>query len=332
MVHTKRRLRPEQVAELITGALGRPVTSQRELKDGSYAALWRARMRDGDDVVLKLAPPPEVELLTYERDIIRTEALFYELAAATGVPMPTLLHADLDGAAPFLIMTAVDGVPWYRVRESLKDAARRELRAELGRHVAALHAITGTTYGYPQSPGLAGPTWRAAFLAMVDAILADGTRHRADLPMPVPEIAAVVRAHAGALDEAGTPVLVHFDLWPGNVLLDLDGDRPRIAGLVDHERAFWGDPLADFVSLDVFGTSETDEDLVGGYREAGGPAAFTRGARARLALYRIYLYLIMLVEVGPRGFEGEAVREQHEYTGRMLLKQFDVLKAGARQP
>ncbi|MEO3807995.1 phosphotransferase [Sphaerisporangium sp. B11E5] len=327
MVHTKRRLPPEQVAALVEAATGRPVRSQRKLKGGSYAALWRATLDGGGDVVLKLAPPEEVELLTYERDIMRTEAMFYELAAPTGVPMPTLLHADLDGPVPHLVMTALDGVPWYHVRDSLKDADRRELRAALGRHVAALHGLTGTTYGYPQSPALCAPTWREAFLAMVDALLADGVRHHAGLPMPVEEIAAVVRANAGVLDEVTVPVLVHFDLWHGNILLDLDGDRPRIAGLVDHERAFWGDPLADFVSLDVFGTSETDEDLVAGYQEAGGPVVFTAGARARIALYRVYLYLIMLIEVGPRGFEGEAVREQHAFTGRMLLKQFEALPA-----
>nr|BFE77826.1 hypothetical protein GCM10020093_004270 [Planobispora longispora] len=105
-----------------------------------------------------------------------------------------------------------------------------------------------------------------------------------------------------------TPSLVHFDVWPGNVFLtpeSLNGGPPRIQAIIDHERAFWGDPLADFVTPTIFETLEEGDAIVAGYREAGGTVPFDDGARVRIALYRSYLSLILLVENGPRQYPEE---------------------------
>ena len=53
-------------------------------------------------------------------------------------------------------------------------------------------------------------------------------------------------------------MLVHFDLWDGNILVESDPAGHRIGALIDAERAFWGDPLAEFVSLALFGDIERD--------------------------------------------------------------------------
>jgi aminoglycoside phosphotransferase (APT) family kinase protein len=54
------------------------------------------------------------------------------------------------------------------------------------------------------------------------------------------EIRTLVVESGYALDEVTRPALIHFDLWPGNIFVD----GSRIVGLIDHERAFWGDPAA----------------------------------------------------------------------------------------
>jgi aminoglycoside phosphotransferase (APT) family kinase protein len=163
------------------------------------------------------------------------------------------------------------------------------LRAELGGLVAALHRTTGTGFGYPQAP--LSPSWRTAFSAMLSAVLADAERFGVTLPLEN------LFAYLSILDEVEQPVLVHFDLWPGNILVD----GHTVTGLIDAERAFWGDPLADLVSLALFKDIERDDDFLRGYREAGGTVNFDETTRRRLALYRCYLYLIMLVETVPRG-------------------------------
>jgi hypothetical protein len=76
--------------------------------------------------------------------------------------------------------------------------------------------------------------------AMVDALLDDAERWQSDLGATPEEIRTLVVQGGYVLDEVTRPALIHFDLWPGNIFVD----GSRIAGLIDHERAFWGDPAA----------------------------------------------------------------------------------------
>lgn len=140
-------------------------------------------------------------------------------------------------------------------------------------------------------------------------------------------MAAVARAAYDALDEVTVATLVHFDLWPGNVLVDRVDGKARIGGLVDGERMFWGDPVADFVSLALLGDIRKDEPFLEGYRRVGGHAVFDASARLRLALYRAYLYLIMLTETIPRAYGAEHNRWLGETVAPELLAALDEIEA-----
>jgi fructosamine-3-kinase len=142
---------------------------------------------------------------------------------------------------------------------------------------------------------------------MVTAVLADAQHWQAPLGIAPDEVLALVNTHADLLDHVHVPRLVHFDLWPGNIFVTVAGDKPRITGLIDHERAFWGDPAAELVSLEFCGPIDADSELVAGYRSAGGQLDLDESLTRRLALYRLYLGLILVTECGPRGYGPEHV-------------------------
>ena len=275
-----------------------PVDTVEELTEGTFNTVYRL----GTDLILKFSPDPDAPVLSHEQDLIHTEAEFYR-AAHGKAPVPEVVHTGDD----YLLMTALPGTTMQSA--GIVGPARARLRRELGGIVASLHEVTGTGFGYPQK-GLVA-TWSDAFLAMVDDVLADAERYAVVLPRPAAQIWQLVLDRATLLNEVQTPRLIHFDLWDGNILVE-DG---RITGLVDGERAFWGDPVAEFVSLTLF--SDLDEELLAGY------GAAVDGEK--LSLYRIYLYLIMLVEGTPRGYEGPEREAMVKLILRHLIKELDSL-------
>jgi aminoglycoside phosphotransferase (APT) family kinase protein len=272
------------------------VAAREELGAATYNTAYRIRLDDGAGLVLKIAPAPGAPGLSHERDLMRTETMFYR-TAADALPVPEVVRADFSHAvvgSDWLLMTELPGRSWHELDGELTPTDRERLRHDLGALVAGLHLIRGEGFGYPQV-GLAG-SWREAFTGMVEDLLADADRWDAPLPVRASLIRSLFAAHAPALDQVTTPVLVHFDLWRGNILVD----GGRISGIVDGERALWGDPLAEMVSLALFGGIEDDKEFLSGY----GAIASDDDARRRLAMYQAYLYLIMLTEGGPRGYAG----------------------------
>ncbi|MGW4208117.1 phosphotransferase family protein [Lentzea sp. NPDC004789] len=289
---TKRRLSEEELNALIGYRL------ESELTDGWFNTAYRVVLDDGRAAVVKLAPPADVPILRYERGIMATEAMVYRrLAVLPDVPAPELLREGPD----FLAISLLEGTPWDKATD-LPDATQRALRRELGAITARLHTLTSDEFGYPAAEsGLSAPDWKTAFTAMVDALLDDAERWQSDLQTTPAEIRALVAAGGYALDEVTRPALIHFDLWPGNIFID----GTRIIGLIDHERAFWGDPAAELVSLAFGGDVGQDSDLVRGYVEAGGVLDFTPAFQHRLALYHLYLSLLLTIECSPRGYTDE---------------------------
>jgi aminoglycoside phosphotransferase (APT) family kinase protein len=182
-----------------------------------------------------------------------------------------------DGARLVVKIPPASGTPLLRYErqgilatEALYYQLAGECRDVTVADVVAVDTVDAAG-GYPS--GSVGPlreTWRAAFLDMVKAVLADAETFAVTLPRPIADILEWFNARAGTLDEVATPVLVHFDLWDGNILVEAGPGRPRIGALIDAERAFWGDPLAEFVSLALYRDIEQDTAVLAGWRARPG--------------------------------------------------------------
>jgi aminoglycoside phosphotransferase (APT) family kinase protein len=322
----QRSLRTGQIAAMLSraGINWEQVTDAALLDGGTFNSVYRVVLTDGSRLILKAAPPREMPVLRHEHGLLRSEALLYTLAAGRRIAgVPVVVY---DGGE-FLLMTELPGQPWPSVESRLSDGQRQRLRGDVGRLVAGVHTITGTSFGYPSlALGPLAPTWRAAFGGMLDAVLADAESFGATFPLPLGLIRDLTAAHAGALDEVTTPVLVHFDLWDGNILVDSSDEPSRIGGLIDAERAFWGDPLADFVSLGLLSDIRKDRAFLDGYRQAGGPVVLDASSEVRLALYRSYLYLIMLAEITPRTFTSAERRRREVMVFPALTAELGVLR------
>lgn len=286
---TQRLLAADEVAAKLTKALAIDVCSVEELSGGGFAAVWRAALADGREAVIKIGPPDEVPLLEYEAGMIAAEATYLRLAAGRA-PVPEVWYADDEAV-----------VTSFRPGTPMPEIADDDLvRQDLGAVIARIHGVAGDRFGY-SGDRPHGATWPEAFGAIMASLLRDGAHW--GVPVPAERITSAVATHHSALAEVTAPALVHFDLWDGNVLATVDDSgRYRLSGLVDGERYLFGDPLIDLVSPVLFRRIEDmpDHPFLAGYTSAA-PLVLNDSAVIRLGLYRMHLYVLMLVEMPSRG-------------------------------
>src|ERR1700733_511359 len=83
-----------------------------ELSHGWFNVAYRIRLRDGAQVVLKIAPPAGIEVLTYERGAMAIElAAIRLIRERTTVPVPEVHFADSSHEvcdADYFLMEFVD--------------------------------------------------------------------------------------------------------------------------------------------------------------------------------------------------------------------------------
>ncbi|MCR6688410.1 aminoglycoside phosphotransferase family protein [Cellulomonas sp.] len=290
------------------------------LEGGLFATTYRVTLEDGTRVVVKTAPVATGRLLTHEHDLLRTEAEVYALGADhPDLLLPRLLHQDFTRTVvggDVVVAAHLDGVPWKDAGFGPADRDPRAARAhgDLAALIGRFAAVAGTTFGYPQSPALQADTWRGALTAMVEALLSDAQRWSVDVPAD--RIRTALDRHGAALDEVTEPRLVHSDLWPGNLFVD--PATGAITGVIDPERALWGDPLVDVVGADPMWDGpglDLDDSF-----DLTSPS----GA-ARLLLARLWLALVMTVEIAPRAYTGDWVADYDAANRRNLARALDEL-------
>ncbi|XVV11067.1 phosphotransferase family protein [Actinoplanes sp. CA-131856] len=301
---TQLDLTSADIAAIVREGLGASLATASELSGGGFAAVWLASLTDGRQVVVKVAPPPSARLLSYERELIPAEAVYFDLVAGLA-PVPSVLAVSPS----WIITTRLPGEP-------LTAADSPRARTELGAAVRRVHTVTGSHFGYTGDRP-AGADWATAFIAMMASLRTDAASWNVTLPAALD---GAVERHAPVLKAVTTPALLHFDLWDGNVLV---GPAGELSGLVDGERYLYGDPLLDLVSPALFHRIEDEpaHPFLTGYA----PDPFDRAALIRLSLYRIHLSTLMLTEGPSRGIPTTGDRQT--YVTALLESELEHLDA-----
>jgi aminoglycoside phosphotransferase (APT) family kinase protein len=267
-----------------------------ELGHGWFNVAYRITLRSGRDVVLKIAPPPQVEVMTYERGAMAIElAALRMIEEQTEVPVPHVDFADQTHElcdADYFFMPYIDADNLGIIEATLPRPARQAYGEQLGALNRELNSIRGGWFGPLAGPGEV--SWRRVFTRIVEDVLTDGERRAVDLGFDYDLVRAVLAEHESVLDEVTEPRFIEWDLWTSNVMVR-DG---TIVCIIDHERALYGDPLmeAGFVAslLPAFGDSTA---FMRGY----GWQRLTESETVRRRLYCLHLILIMIIETDFRG-------------------------------
>lgn len=306
---TKNKLSENKIKELVRIHFGRECETGEitGLTGGMFNAIYRIeRKNEKDAVILKVGVIPDTTLLTYERDIMPVEVECYRMIREqTTVPVPEVLAYDFSKRyieSNYFFMTELKGEPFSKVMKKMGQENADRIREELAGYLYQIHGVKGKYFGYfTKDERRQYSTWKEAFFHMFRQILADGREHRVKLPYA--RIMAALQRYEGCLEDVREPSLVEYDCHEGNIFVKKTGDSYTIEGILDFERAFWGDPIADFPTAFVFTDDIRKETaFLNAYLRVSGRNAYTETDAVKYQLYRMYILTIMAAETFRYGF------------------------------
>jgi hypothetical protein len=269
-----------------------------ELKEGWFNVAYFIRLADHREVVLKIAPPASALVMTYERDMMKSEVTLMKRAYDLGIPCPRVYGYDDTHKlcdADYFFMEKCDGSNFEHVRDALDEHTRASIHHQIGQWTYRWNQNISNHFGYVHNKDLQGSTWKEAFLNMVKAVLNDGENQHVNIGFSYDIIFKIYQKYAYSLDEVTYPQFVHWDCWDSNVFVK-DG---TVTGVLDFERGFFGDPLAEALFR------MRNQQQLQGY----GKVTFTPLEEMRMRLYDGYLYLIMIVEDKYRHYPTDDIRQ-----------------------
>jgi aminoglycoside phosphotransferase (APT) family kinase protein len=259
--------------------------------------------------VLRLAPPDDAGFLFYERKMMHQEPALHDLIRArTRIPVAEVIVHDFTRARigrDYLLLTALPGAPLSNARGISRPQLAQALR-QVGGYLRQLHALTATeslalnAYGYlgahrPMEPQ---PTWAAAFQVMWNKLLDDVLACGCYSAGEAQGLRELLERHRTHFDRPVTSRLLHMDVWSQNILVDAAGN---VTGLLDFDRALWGDVEIEFAVLDYCGISEPAFWIGYGRERDESPSAQIR--RQFYLLYEVQKYMPIRVWRG-KNLEG----------------------------
>jgi len=244
--------------ELLDSNLGKGYWRIEPFGAGKFSSVYSVE-GDRRSYVLRVAPPDSVRQLFYEYRMMRQEpAIHSRLLGETDVPVPEIIAHDFSRELidrDYLIMPRLPGRPLSEA--ALSGPARELALSQWGRYVAQIHTITdqANRFGYlgehkcmaPQ------PTWAEAFAEMyrreLDDIVACGIYDSATAEGAM----ALLSENLPAFDHCERSRLLHGDLWVTNLLVQPDG---KVTGVLDFDRACWGDVEWDLAIAEYCGVTQ----------------------------------------------------------------------------
>lgn len=284
-----------------------------ELTEGYFNVAYLINLSNGNEVILKIAPPSSTKVMRYEKNIMKAEVEVMRLVRKnTKVPVPEILFYDDTHSicdSDYFFMAKLDGSSYSSIKDSLTEDEKKAIEFKLGQYNKKINEIINDRFGYFAQEDKQNVSWSETFYNFVSDLINDAIDIGTELPMDSDAILSLVKSNLYVCDDVLQPKLVHWDLWDGNVFVN----KGEIVGIIDFERAIWGDPLMEYYFSNLASSAEFNS----GYNLI----ELDDNAKKRRILYNIYLFLVMTIECDYRHNESG----QREWAKDMLKQELDKL-------
>lgn len=280
----------EDILKIICQKEGLNVTNIQPLTGGQVNKVFRI---DNDYVIRIGSREDAFHRLKHETELIRR--------IANDLPVPKILAFGQQDGFVYQIQQFIPGQKLYTVWSNLSPDAQNSIMAELASFLKTLHAISFMNYGYLCQDSQLSNSWQDFLTGKFTNTLEEIKDRKISIVPGFLELAtSYFEEHQHTLQDS-TPVLVHGDLWLGNILIH----NERISAIVDFEYAMQAPKDYELLKLEDFClypndyTEEDDEyfctaDFANLFRllHTHYPALFeTNHLRERLNLYHLVFTL-----------------------------------------
>lgn len=286
---------------------GKGIPTIEELTEGMCNVAYRLTFGDGFRTILKIASPEKKGFLTNEKNLMDAEVKAMKLVAEqTDVKVAKVYAYDTSGTlceGDYFFMECMEGENWITVYDKLEETEASKLRRSVGEIQRSLLVITNDKFGMLGDTKHRFATMYEFIYYLISNVLQDAENRNVVIAVGKDEILATLAKDEKFFTEVTTPTLIHWDMWEGNIFIK-DG---MITGVIDWERAMWGEPFMD----EPFRHHKRSKELLEGF----GIVELSEAELRRIYWYDILLYLTMITEVTYREYEDDW---QVKWAGQMF--------------
>ena len=281
----------ENIDEIFQRKLGVVPAKISPITTGKFNSSYFV-MADGTGYVIRIAPDPDGVFIFYERNMMAQEPAIHRLLLEkTDVPVAEIYVYDNSRefiSRDYLIMQRLPGRALSEVR--ISHGGYDKVMSQVGRYLAQVHRLTAKEYGYLGEHNCMEPQadWATAFSIMwnklVDDIVSVGFYDDDEAAM----VRSLVDKYREIFQRPVKSSLLHMDVWAQNILID---GQMNVTGIVDWDRALWGDAEIEYAVLDYCGISEPA--FWSGYGAERPQSADARLRNIFYLLYEVQKYIII---------------------------------------
>ena len=258
--------------------------SALELGGGTFNTAYLITFANQEKVILRVAPPQTAELAWEDAFLMRSEHAMQPYFAPIAALMPKTLLIDFTHQLidrDYMFQTFIEGQRWDNAWDELTSKENKLLWAEFGGIMRKIHDVRGEAFGLPR-PGFQFGRWSEAVLDRMERTYRSAKSLQLNTT-DLRQVIELIRARPEPLDEIQVPRLLHGDLWLFNMLIRREANTSAIVGVLDADRSWWGDPMADWTMF-IFAHAEPEEGHSHFWQAYGRPEE-TSAARVRKTVY-----------------------------------------------